>query len=488
MDRATRVRGALGPFFENALVPVIVVEPGGQLVSANDAALTQYGYSLGEMAALHIRDFMAKPRPELASDLRHAARGEPGALDRRPHRRKDGSVLWVVPVAGPQVIEGETLIVSCLQDVTAVVAAEEAAHVEHDRVEILWEGAVESFGGSFALLDASRVVVRVNRKLAQWTGRPEAELLGKRCHEVFLGRCTRQPCPHAIALAEKRRVIEEVTTSRGQPLRVDVHPAPPNDAGVALIHVGTDLTEERAMRARLVSADRLASLGRVAAGVAHEVADPAAFVTLALPLAKDRLSQGRQSEAVTLLDEATTAMAQITEVMRDLGGVTRDRPRAVVDLSTVANGAIRIASHEAGARARIERVFEDGVAAEGRGARLAQVLLNLILNAAQAIPPGDAKNQRIEVRVRHAGDRALMEVADTGPGVAESIGDRIFEAFFTTRAAQGGTGLGLWLSRNIVEEEGGTLTWRNRPEGGAVFTVSLPALVPERAGAAATAE
>jgi signal transduction histidine kinase len=102
------------------------------------------------------------------------------------------------------------------------------------------------------------------------------------------------------------------------------------------------------------------------------------------------------------------------------------------------------------------------------------VLLNLVLNAAQAIPEGDATQHRIEVRTRRAGDRALIEVTDTGPGVPEAIAERIFEPFFTTRSAQGGTGLGLWLSRTIVEEEGGTLTTRNRPEGGAVFTVSLP--------------
>jgi two-component system cell cycle sensor histidine kinase/response regulator CckA len=76
--------------------------------------------------------------------------------------------------------------------------------------------------------------------------------------------------------------------------------------------------------------------------------------------------------------------------------------------------------------------------------------------------------------VRRSDDRALVEVADSGTGVPEEIGDRIFEPFFTTRAELGGTGLGLWLSRTIVEEEGGTLTWRNCSPAGAVFTVSLP--------------
>jgi C4-dicarboxylate-specific signal transduction histidine kinase len=243
---------------------------------------------------------------------------------------------------------------------------------------------------------------------------------------------------------------------------------------VATVHLGHDLREERAMRSRMVAADRLASLGRVAAGVAHEVNNPAAFVTLALPLARDRVNQGRPAEALALIDEAIAATAQITEVMRDLGGVVRDRPRAVVDLSALVQSTLRIASYEAETRARVERVFEAGVTAEVRSTRIAQVLLNLVLNAAQALPEGDAEHHRIEVRTRRAGDQAIIEVSDTGPGVPDSIAARIFEPFFTTRSALGGTGLGLWLSRTIVEEEGGTLTSRNRPEGGAVFTVSLP--------------
>jgi PAS domain S-box-containing protein len=485
--RALRLRRVLGPFFERSRVPVLVLERDGCLASANDAALAEYGYRLDELVTLCIHDLLAWPRPQLMDDLEAAWRGDRLVLERRPHRRKDGSLVWVMPAAGPQVIEGETFIVSVIQNVTALVGAEEKAQFEHGRVEVLWEGAVERSGGAFALLDADRRIVRLNRTMALWLHRAEEDTLGKRCDEVFVTRCRRQPCPHVLAVAEHRKVVEEVTTHDGRPLRIDVSLAPTNDAGIALIHVARDLTEERALRTRLVAADRLASLGRLAAGVAHEVNNPAAFVTLALPLAKDRISHGRTAEALALLDEALAAMGQITEIMRDLGGVARDRPRSVVDLSQLATSAIRMASYEAQTRAVIHPVLDADVEAEVRGTRVQQVLLNLILNAAQALPPGDAAHQRIEVRVRRSGDRALLEVSDTGPGVPEGIAERIFEPFFTTRQAAGGTGLGLWLSRNIVEEEGGTLTFRNRPEGGTVFTVSLPlhqAAVTERRASA----
>jgi PAS domain S-box-containing protein len=488
VQQALSLRARLGAFFEGSRAPTIVVERDGRFVTANDAALAQYGYALDELVEMRLHDFMAKPREQVEADLETAFRGEGAALERRAHRRKDGSVLWVVPVAGPQTVDGHTYVVSVLQDVTAMVGAEARARFEHERVELVWETAVEHFGDSYALLDGERRILRVNHTLAGWVGRPVDRIVGRRCDEVFLGRCPRTPCPHTLAMAERRRVVEEVVTKRGRPLRLEVFPAPPNDIGVALIHVSHDLTEERLLRTRMIAADRLASLGRVAASVAHEVNNPAAFVTLALPLAKDRIAHGRTCEALTLIDEAIGAMGQITEVMRDLGGVSRDRPRGVVDLPSLASGAIRIASSEAEARARIVRTFEDGVAVEARPGRLAQVLLNLILNAAQAIPKGLADRHRIDVRVRRAGDRALIEVADTGPGVPDGVADRIFEPFFTTRGGLGGTGLGLWLSRAIVEEEGGTLTWRNRPEGGAVFTVSLPLYGAAPAQAVASAE
>jgi PAS domain S-box-containing protein len=488
LARALELRQKLGAFFVESRAPTIAVEHDGAFVTANEAALTKYGYSLEELVEMRIHDFMAAPRPELPADLDHAFTGSPGQLARRAHKRKDGSVLWVVPVAGPQTVDGHTVIVSVLQDVTAVVHAEEQARIEHERVELVWKAAVEQLGGSFALLDANRRILRLNQTLASWVGRPAEDIVGKRCDEVFLGRCPRQPCPHAMVLEHGMRIVEEVVSHAGRPLRVEVFPAPGNGTGVALIHTAHDLTEERTMRSRMVAADRLASLGRVAAGVAHEVNNPAAFVTLALPLAKERMVQGRTREALVLLDEAVSAMAQITEVMRDLGGVARDRPRAVLDLGTLANGALRIASYEVESRAKVERVFEEGVVVEARGARLAQVLLNLVLNAAQAIPKGHAEGNRVVVRVRKEGDRALVEVADTGPGVSDAVAARLFEPFFTTRGSQGGTGLGLCLSRGIVEEEGGTLTWHNRPEGGAEFVVSLPLHVAQAQPLAAIAE
>jgi C4-dicarboxylate-specific signal transduction histidine kinase len=179
-----------------------------------------------------------------------------------------------------------------------------------------------------------------------------------------------------------------------------------------------------------------------------------------------------------MLDESMSGMERIREIVRDLKGFARERSRSLVDLGQVATSAIRMATHETRGRARVERAFGDGVFANVRGARVAQVILNLIVNAVQAVDAANTRDPRIVVAASRDGERVRLEVSDNGPGVPPALRTRIFEPFFTTREAAGGTGLGLWVSRAIVEDEGGTLNVRESSLGGATFVLDLPASAP----------
>jgi signal transduction histidine kinase len=187
--------------------------------------------------------------------------------------------------------------------------------------------------------------------------------------------------------------------------------------------------------------------------------------------------------------------------VQDVKGFAVDRPAAPVDLSRLAENVLRMVRLEAGPRGGAERraqveidaQLEPQVFARVRGSRVSQVLTNLLINAAQAsegspeslhesgeapAAPGGASAGEIRLRTFREGSAACIEVSDTGPGVPSHLAERIFEPFYTTRAGTGGTGLGLWLARGIVEEEGGTIALSERPGGGAVFRVSLPAAAP----------
>ena len=641
--RAERVAKALGVLFAETRIPVIALTRKGDFVAANAATLAQYGWSLDELLRMNIKDLLAGDYPPLDDDLAHAFAGTPRPLDRRPHRRKDESVLWVVPTAGPIVVDGETLVVSVLKDVTSIIDAETRARdatesnlrdrqlvlnavvamlgepelkpalqilarsfgqsigratsvwlpdrpgsrvlqavAWHDlseegrrtitekridldrerfarlawdtrlgyalhladlepgtveqatvarlgsgvvaplmgrdgphgilyglprpgsdfvravtlattlgtfggmvleavqleaRAEVMWEAASEQLTDGIALLDRDLRVVRANSAMQKLLRRTEQDLVGRHCTEIFHSCTVLERCTHRIALEDGHRsVLEIVGKASGKPLRIEVIPAQPNDANVAIIHVAHDLSEERAIRTQLVTTDRLASIGRLAAGVAHEINNPAAFVTVNLGVLRDRFFAGtaRTQDVLAMLDESLNGMDRIREIMRDLKGLARERSIDLVDLGAVAQSALRMAAHETRGRARVERVAEEGAIARVRGARIAQVVLNLVLNAAQALPVGRAEN-RITIRTRREGDRAILEVSDNGPGIEPGIAPSIFEPFFTTREGTGGTGLGLWLARSIVAEEGGTLTFREAAGGGACFIVDLPA-------------
>ena len=124
IERAERVAKALGALFTETRLPVIAVTRAGSFVAANAAAVAQYGWSLVELVHMRIHDLLAEPLPNLDEDLGRAHAGDAAPLGRRPHRRRDGTVLWVVPTAGPIAVDGETLIVSVLKDVTALLEAE----------------------------------------------------------------------------------------------------------------------------------------------------------------------------------------------------------------------------------------------------------------------------------------------------------------------------------------------------------------------------
>ena len=174
-----------------------------------------------------------------------------------------------------------------------------------------------------------------------------------------------------------------------------------------------------------------------------------------------------------MLDESLDGMARIRDIVNDLKGFARERSRERVDMGELAMSAVRMAAHATRGHARVEKSLAVDVWATVRRARIAQVVLNLLINSVQAIPPGQQSEHRIVVRTFKEGDRACIEVSDTGPGVPTELAERIFEPFFTTRESSGGTGLGLWLAREIVEEEGGSLELRGGPLPGATFRVSL---------------
>jgi len=247
--------------------------------------------------------------------------------------------------------------------------------------------------------------------------------------------------------------------------------------------------ERAEYRRRSSHAGRLIAAGRLAATVAHEVNNPAAFVvanqhTMKEVLEALRGSLGDRPDAIARLDEVLTLLAdnivgleRIQSIVKSLKGFTQPSRGAIgrVDLPEVVQETCRLVENQIRYLAKLELRFEEEVPPiAGDRTRLAQLITNLVTNAAHAIDHPAKEDDLVKVFVGAKGDEVLLRVEDTGRGIPEHLRDRIFEPFFTTRERSGGTGLGLALTAEIVRQHRGVIRHWDRSPRGTVMEVRLP--------------
>lgn len=253
-----------------------------------------------------------------------------------------------------------------------------------------------------------------------------------------------------------------------------------DEQGRAIRMIGAmmDVTERRRLEARLLVADRMASLGTLAAGIAHEINNPLAYVLANLDYALEELGIRHESgDVISGLTEARAGAWRVSEIVRNLKTFSHgdEVPRQVIEVVPVVESAINMAANEIRHRARLVRDFRKIPPVAASEARLGQVALNLLVNAAQALADGNAADHEIRVITEtDARGHAVIEVRDNGPGIPLEIRNRIFDPFFTTKQVGGGTGLGLSICHSIVAGLGGEIIADSAPSGGCIMRVMLP--------------
>jgi PAS domain S-box-containing protein len=238
-----------------------------------------------------------------------------------------------------------------------------------------------------------------------------------------------------------------------------------------------DTTGRRQSEAQLFATDRLASVGTLAAGVAHEINNPLAAVIANLELAvSDMEARGDGGELLEEVRDAREAAERVRLIVRDLRLFSRaeETRRQLVDVREILESTLRMAWHEIRHRARLVKAFDEVPPVEANEARLGQVFLNLVINAAHAIPEGRAETNQIRVATQKEGDRVVIEISDSGVGISNELMEHIFTPFFSTRPLGIGTGLGLPICRRLVEDIGGELRVTSREGKGSTFTILLP--------------
>ena len=246
--------------------------------------------------------------------------------------------------------------------------------------------------------------------------------------------------------------------------------------------------ERRKLQISLIQADRMASLGMLAAGVAHEINNPLSYVLFnvqrlveEIQQACDTLEGEMQKSLLERARQAADGAGRVRDIVRDLktfACVEEDR-RGPISLIPAIETAIQLAHNEIKYRATIVKEFGAAGPVVANQGRLVQVFLNLLINAAQSIDEGNVENNEIRLRTWNEADDVLVEVRDTGCGIDPEHLKRLFEPFFTTKPAGVGSGLGLSICHSIVDSLGGSIQASSEPGKGAAMLVRLPAVAEE---------
>lgn len=229
--------------------------------------------------------------------------------------------------------------------------------------------------------------------------------------------------------------------------------------------------------AKTVVTERLAAVGELAAGVAHEINNPLTYVLNSCDAALCEIDDlGIESaELRQILTDLQEGADRIRVIARDLRTLSRGTAEAEqFDLGDAIRSALRIAAPSLRGAVDVKSEMESGLSVVGSPGRACQVFVNLLVNAAQAAVSCKPRRVGLSIEARRQGERLVTTVRDTGPGIpAENLG-RIFEAFFTTKPSETGTGLGLSITRTIIEDHGGTIAVESTVGEGTTFTIDLP--------------
>lgn len=342
-----------------------------------------------------------------------------------------------------------------------------------------WEDAFHSITDGIAIQDRNGRIVRVNRALAAAAGMPPEALTGQPCSAVVHGLAGgAEGCPHAWVLESGEPFVEEVSHPVfGGEFRIATFPL--WDAAGRLqgsVHVCRNITKERDLQQRLSQAAKLASVGELTAGVAHEVLNPLNIISGRVQLLLDRPEL--DPAVVQALRVVMLQVTRLSRVAENLLAFARQKPFRRV--RTGVNGLVEeaVQAYEpllAEAGLRVERRYASGLPELSLDRdQMAQVVTNLLSNARDATPRGGTVTVTTGLTGEAEKRWVTIVVADTGAGIPEAQRARLFTPFYSTKPEGKGAGLGLSVSSGLVRGHGGTITVESAAGRGSTFTVVLP--------------
>ncbi|MBI3951561.1 MAG: HAMP domain-containing protein [Acidobacteria bacterium] len=363
--------------------------------------------------------------------------------------------------------------------------AERTQELEEEKRRL--DGIVGAVGAGLALLDQRKQILWANKTLEAWCGSLE-RIAGSACYRTFWGEevmCVNCPSERAFKMGGVAQG-EKVLSRDGATRYVQITSSPIKDAEgnvVEVVELIQDITDQKQMEAQLIQTAKLAAVGELAGGVAHEINNPTGIILAKAKLLLSNLGDQLPAKVITDLEKIGKHAERVATIARGLLTFSRQSvgERIFVNMNTIITEALSLVEHRLSVeniRATM-RLRPDLPTIKGNPNELQQVIINIVNNAIDAMPGGGELTITTDVTSVIEAEglaRSYVTVAihDTGVGIPVADRGKIFDPFFTTKEVGKGTGLGLSISHGIVKSHGGDILAESRSVKGTTFTVKLP--------------
>ena len=510
--------------FERHRATMLLIDPdSGAILDVNTAAEQFYGFSRAELCAMNISAINQLPRAEIFEATRHFVKREKTCFV-FPHRLGSGEIRTVEVYSSPVEMGGRTVLFSIVHDITDRKRAED----ELRRTNLEMAQLVASIPSFLIGLTPQHRITRWNRAAERIFGISGDSVLGKPIDACGI-QWDRQKIAEAISLCRENEAsvrLDEIRFQRPDGkkgfLCVTVNSIEgANNEPPGILLLGNDVTHRKILESQLVQAQKLESIGQLAAGIAHEINTPAQYVgdnaRFLQEVHRDlegihdlydqllvELRSGKPTEDLVRKIEAAVEDADFEyirqeapkAVLQSLDGIGRisrivramkdfSHPgtdvKTNIDLNKAIESTVTVARHEWKYVAEIVTDFDPVLPlVPCLPAEINQVFLNIIINASHAVADalkqnGSDEKGTITIGTRALGEQAEIRISDTGTGIPENIRSKIFDPFFTTKEVGKGTGQGLAISHSVVvDKHGGTITLDSEVGKGSSFVIRLP--------------
>lgn len=453
---------------------IVSKDLSGTVLSWNAAATRMFGYEPEEIIGKSILTIIPHSlQHEETEILRKLRAGEKIDHYETIRRRKDGSLIDVSLTISP--IKDDQGVVIGASKIARDVSDRRRADEDRFRLAAI----VESSDDAIVSKNLDGIVTSWNAAAEKLFGWKANEIIGRSILTIVPENLHEQEYAILRRLQAGQR-IEHFETTRchkdGHTLQVSVRISPIKDATGRVIgasKIARDISEQKRMQQALIDSEKLAATGRLAAAIAHEINNPLESVTnLAYLLAIDEsLNKTARRYAELMLQEISRA----NEITKQTLAYYRDTGRpAEISVPELLDNIIELNRPRfRNKRIDLQKEYRTDQKVYGLAAEIRQVIANLLLNALDAVADGGIVRVRVSRDSIDPDHRVRISVADNGQGIPTQARKRIFEPFFTTKGNQG-NGLGLWVSKGIVEKHGGKILLRSRPGNGTVFSIVLP--------------